>query len=260
MKTNFKGLIDQATKWTGKHSPEILLGVGIVGMITAGVLAVKATPKAVKTIEADSKLAHDGDPNAYTKKEAVQSAWKYYIPAVGTGVASIACIVGAGTINLRRSRALLTAYTISEGALAEYKTKVLDLVGPKKVEEIRDAIAKDKLEEHPVTDKTVIYNTGNGNQRCFDPYSGTYFFSTIDKLKKAENTFNYQLLREDTQSLNDFYYLIDLNGIKVGDDIGWDIANGQLELRFSAQLPEDGIPTIVIDFNIHPTYAYLNRY
>ena len=30
-----------------KHSPEILTGIGITGMITAGVMAVKATPKAL---------------------------------------------------------------------------------------------------------------------------------------------------------------------------------------------------------------------
>ena len=30
-----------------KHSPEILTGIGITGMITAGVMAVRATPKAL---------------------------------------------------------------------------------------------------------------------------------------------------------------------------------------------------------------------
>ena len=31
-----------------KHSPEILTGIGIAGMITTTVMAVKATPKALK--------------------------------------------------------------------------------------------------------------------------------------------------------------------------------------------------------------------
>ena len=34
----------------GKHSPEILTGFGIAGMITTSVLAVKATPKALQII------------------------------------------------------------------------------------------------------------------------------------------------------------------------------------------------------------------
>lgn len=34
-----------------KHSPEILTGIGIAGMITTTVLAVRATPKALILIE-----------------------------------------------------------------------------------------------------------------------------------------------------------------------------------------------------------------
>ena len=34
-----------------KHSPEILTGIGIVGMISTTVLAVRATPKALMLIE-----------------------------------------------------------------------------------------------------------------------------------------------------------------------------------------------------------------
>jgi hypothetical protein len=34
-----------------KHSPEILTGIGIAGMITTTVMVVRATPKAIKLIE-----------------------------------------------------------------------------------------------------------------------------------------------------------------------------------------------------------------
>ena len=34
-----------------KHSPEILTGIGITGMITTTILAVKSTPKALELIE-----------------------------------------------------------------------------------------------------------------------------------------------------------------------------------------------------------------
>lgn len=34
-----------------KHSPEILTGIGIAGMVTTTVLAVRATPKAIKILE-----------------------------------------------------------------------------------------------------------------------------------------------------------------------------------------------------------------
>ena len=38
-----------------KHSPEILTGIGIAGMITTTVMAVRVTPKALVLIEAERK-------------------------------------------------------------------------------------------------------------------------------------------------------------------------------------------------------------
>ena len=50
-KTKFVGLIKSLEKILIKHSPEILTGIGIAGAITSTVLAVKATPKAIRLIE-----------------------------------------------------------------------------------------------------------------------------------------------------------------------------------------------------------------
>jgi hypothetical protein len=41
-----------------KHSPEILLAGGIATGLYAGVLAVKATPKAIKLIEEKKRAEH----------------------------------------------------------------------------------------------------------------------------------------------------------------------------------------------------------
>ena len=74
-------------------SPIILTCLGAVGVVTTAALAVRATPKAVRKIRADSCVNHEGDPDAYTKLEAIQSAWVCYIPASVVGVSTIACIV-----------------------------------------------------------------------------------------------------------------------------------------------------------------------
>ena len=50
--TNF---INSAKTALSKRSPEILTGLGIAGMITTTVLAVKATPKAISLLE-EAKL------------------------------------------------------------------------------------------------------------------------------------------------------------------------------------------------------------
>lgn len=87
--------IQQLLKSTGqimkKHSPEILTGIGVAGMVATTIMAVKATPKAILLInEKEVELRAE----KLTKKEVVQTVWKCYIPAAVTGVASIACIIG----------------------------------------------------------------------------------------------------------------------------------------------------------------------
>ena len=50
-KPNISTIMKGAQVWMSKHSPEILTGLGIAGMITTTILAVRATPKAIKKIE-----------------------------------------------------------------------------------------------------------------------------------------------------------------------------------------------------------------
>ena len=110
-----------------KHSPAILTGIGIAGMAAAAVMAVRATPKALRMVD-DREIE---DEKRLTTSEIVKTTWKCYIPAAVTGVCSAACIIGASSISARRNAALVTAYTISETALKEYKDKAVEVVGPK---------------------------------------------------------------------------------------------------------------------------------
>lgn len=235
-----------------KHSPEILTGLGIAGMISTTVLAVKATPKALELI-ADKKREEEVDK--LTPVETVKATWKCYIPAAVTGVVSTGCIIGASSVSARRNAALATAYTISESALREYKDKVVETVGEKKEREVRDAIAKDRIDKDPVTNHEIII-TGKGETRCYDPHAGRYFYSDIDKLKKIQNEINDRLIKDGYISLNEFYYAIGLEGTDIGRRLGWRVDNGLLELDFSAQLDSDGNPCLVMDYSLQPDYDF----
>ena len=46
-----KGLINKVLDVAKKHSPELLVSAGVVGMVVSTVMAVKATPKAIELIE-----------------------------------------------------------------------------------------------------------------------------------------------------------------------------------------------------------------
>ena len=255
-----KELINFATNVkdsAAKHSPEILTGIGIAGMLTTTVLAVQATPKAMQLIE--NKAAEmDLDPvyEKLTVIETVKAAWKPYIPAAISGVFSIACLVGASSENAKRNAALATAYKLSETAFSEYKEKVIETIGEKKESNMKEKIGKDRVDQTPVNSKEVII-TSNGNTLCLDWTSKRYFRSDVETLKKAENILNKRILDEMFISLNDFYSEVGLEETGVGDDLGWEVnRDGLIDLDFSTQMADNGEPCIVVDFRVSPRYDY----
>lgn len=237
-----------------KHSPEILTGIGIAGMITTTVMAVRATPKALILIE---ERKEEIGAEKLEAMDMVKTTWACYIPAAITGTLSVACLIGASSVNARRNAALATAYTLSESALKDYQGKVIEMFGEKKNEAVKDAVAKDKVEKNPVVTREVII-TEKGNTLCYDAISGRYFKSDIEKIKKAECELNRQMLDDMYVSLNDFYYEIGLDSVKLGDELGWNIDSGYIDLSFSSQLASDGTPCLVIDYSVAPRYDYRN--
>lgn len=251
-KLKLKSFTESVQTMLTKHSPEILTGVGIAGMITTTVLAVRATPKALRLIE--EKKEHSR--KEVKPIEVVKTCWKCYIPAAVTGTISIACLIGASSVNARRNTALATAYKLSETALTEYKEKVVETIGEKKERDIKDAIAKDKIANNPVQEQNIIF-TGNGDSLCYEPLSDRYFTSDIEKIRKAANDLNTRMWDEMYISLNEFYSEIGLREIAIGEEIGWNINNGEkIDLYFSAHLTDEGRPCLVLEFNIPPKYNY----
>ena len=234
-KSNLSKIVKGIRTSISKHSPEILTGIGIAGMITTTIMAVRATPKALILIE---EKKEEIDVDKLTPIELIKTTWTCYIPAAITGGLSIICLIGASSVNARRNAALATAYTLSESALKEYQEKVIETIGEKKEQSVRDSIAKDRIKRDPVTSKEVII-TERGNTLCYDVISGRYFKSDIDKLKKVENELNRRMRDEMYISLNEFYYEIGLKPIGIGDDLGWNIDHGYIELNFSSQLHLD---------------------
>lgn len=254
-----------------KRSPGILIGLSIVGMATTTVLAVKATPKALELLEAEKRRINHENLEEAKKKgdvklekvekleliDTIRVTWKCYIPAAITFGVSVTCLIGASTVYVRRNAALAAAYSLTETTLRDYRQKVIDTVGEKKEEIIRDEVAKEQLNRDPVQTKEVIF-TKNGDTLCYDTISGRYFRSDIEKIRRAVNDVNRTMRDEMFTSLNDFYYEIQLPPIKLGDDLGWNIDEGYMDIRFSSQLAEDGTPCLVLDYSYGPRYDFRN--
>ena len=241
-----------------KHSPEILIGMGIAGMLTTTVLAVKATPKALQLMEAKKE---ELEVDTLTPVETIKTTWKCYIPAAISGVASVACIIGSNSVNARRNAALATAYKLSETAFSEYRDGVIETVGEKKERVIRDKVSEEQIKKNPVSTTEIIV-TGKGKTLFYDQLSSRYFYSTIETVRRAENNLNWRINTDpfdDGVTVNDFYVELGLPTTLTGDTLGWNLKIGKVEIYTSAQKVEndeehEGEPCLVINFVTPPSY------
>lgn len=251
-KSNITNIIKGIKASISRHSPEILTGIGIAGMITTTILAVKATPKAIKLIEAEKQAKH---VDTLSPVDTVKTVWKCYIPAAMTGVSSIACLIGSNAINAKRNAALTTVYTLSEMARNEYKEKVIETIGEKKERTIKEKVDAERIKKDPVSKKEVII-TEKGTTLCYDHVFGRYFKSDIDIINRAMNKINREIVINMYASLNDFYAELGLSPVEMGYDLGWNIDDGTIEIEPSSQLADDGTPCLVIDYSVSPKYNY----
>ena len=275
-KPNLSKQFKMVLKAVEKRSPEILTGIGVAGMITTTVLAVKSTPKALTMIEhAEKEKARtlneslsDSENMVATQNltayEVIKVAWKPYVPAMLLGAASTACLIGANSVHARRHAALYSAYKLSETALTEYKEKVEEVVTDKKVKEIKQKITEDKVEKTVTAEKksgskSTVIMPDDGDVWFIDPFSNRPFLSTTNKIEAAVNRMNKNLMDDMFVSLSDFYDELDndhLGSTILSDNIGWGIDDGLIELDFSEAVVNDGKPYIVMDFLRRPAYGY----
>lgn len=253
----FKGLGASMSK----HSPEILTAIGVVGMITTTVLAVKATPKALELIEEKKEELELHPEDNLTPVETVKAAWKPYVPAAVTGVFATACLIGANSVHAKRNAALATAYQISSTALSEYREKVVETIGEKKERAIHDKVAEKRVINNPPS-YTKVYESDKGNTLCYDMHSSRYFKSDIDRIKRTVNDLNYRMSTGSEMyiSLNEFYCGVGLPTNDIGESLGWRVDRGLIEVHYGSILSENDIPCITIEFLNPPEYGFNKLY
>lgn len=242
-------LINSGKKKLTENAPEVLIGMGLAGMLTSTVMAVKATPKAMKIIEEEEDYLN----RDLSAAEKVKLAWKPYVPAAIGYCASAALIIKANNVNNARSAMFAGAYKLSEKALLDYKDKVIETIGEEKEREISDKVMRDKVREPRPTSyhaNEVIY--GTGQCLCYDPISGRYFNSDMDKIRKIENDLNYRLMKENMVSLNEFYTELGMECSDMGFKYGWNIDEGLIEVRFTSTITDDNKLCLVVSFARSP--------
>ena len=238
-----------------QHSPEILIGVGVVGVVTSAVLACKATTKldsiiskAKNDIETIKDCAEHPEklPEKYTKEDSrkdltivytrtgLQLA-KLYAPAVTLGVLSIASILASNNVLRKRNVALAAAYTTVDHSFKEYRNRVVERFGEELDKELKYNLRNVEVEEKVVDEKgkekTVKKTVKVANPNEYSEYARFYDDGCNEWQKDAEHNLWYlkqqqnyanDLLR--TQGylfLNDVYDMLGIPKTKAGQIVGW---------------------------------------
>lgn len=248
-----KQLATRLSKYVGDNSPAILTGIAVTGVVTTMILTGRATLKAAEII--DQIESKEGTAETARKRfqERSKVVWKLYIPAVVTGGLTVAAIVGANRIGTRRTAAIAAAYSITERAFENYRDKIVEKIGPKKEQAARDEIAQEHISANPLGGKALII--AKGDVLCYEAFTGRYFMSDIEELRRAQNDINERILADGYASMSDFYDLIGLPHTTGSDLFGWVVHRG-VDLRFSAVLGENNVPCISFDYKHAPTRDY----
>jgi hypothetical protein len=240
-----------------KNAPKIFTVLSVIGVAGTTGLAIYGTTKAIERVKAEEDQREKDSVSSglkvvpMTKTDIIKIVWPCYIPAVFTAGTTVGFILAADKIHAKRNAALTALYSVSQTALTEYQKKIVATVGENKEKKIREELIQDKLDKNPV-EQNEVFITNDGEMLCYDSLSGRYFKSSIEKIRKNVNDYNYSLFGEGTKSLNEFYYDLGLESTILGEQLGWMTDYGMMDVYFTSKLATNGQPCIVVEYRIMP--------
>ena len=237
-----------------KHSPEILAGVGVVGVVASTVMACKATMKLNDILE-ESKETRDkireveSNPRyeeQYSHEDAkkdlvinyTQTAMKVaklYAPAVILGSASLGCLLASNDILRKRNAALSAAYMTVDKSFKEYRQRVVDRFGEEVEKEIRYNIKAEEITSTVVaedgSETTITETVKTMDPNLYSDYAK--FFDEASPYWQKDPEYNFMFLKSQQQYANDLlkargrlflnevYEMLGIDKTKAGQIVGW---------------------------------------
>lgn len=237
-----------------KHSPEILAGVGVVGVVGSLVMACKATTKLsdildeskeqldkIKEVAADpayeEKYSQD-DAKKDTTITYVQTAMKVtklYAPSVILCASSLGCLLTSNNILKKRNAALSAAYMTVDKSFKEYRKRVADRFGEEVEKEIRYNIKAEEItkvdEDGNEVTETVKVMDGTDDPNSYSDYARFFDEScaawqndaeyNLTFLKAQQQYANDLLKAKGRLFLNEVYRMLGIDETKAGQVVGW---------------------------------------
>ena len=237
-----------------KYSPEILAGVGVVGVIASTVMACKATTKLndilaeskeqleqIKTVAVDPAYADkytEDDAKKDTTITYVQTAMKVtklYAPSVILCASSLGCLLASNNILKKRNAALSAAYMTVDKSFKEYRKRVADRFGEEVEKEIRYNIKAEEItkvdEDGNEVTETVKVMDGTDDPNSYSDYAR--FFDESCAAWQNDAEYNLTFLKAQQQYANDLlkargrlflnevYRMLGIDETKAGQVVGW---------------------------------------
>jgi len=230
-----------------KHSPHVLFGAGVVGVIGTAVLASSATLKLEETLEEintkkkQAKDLYEAGHDSYSESDyqrdqailmvrSVTKVAKLYMPAIALGSLSIAALTGSHVIMTKRNVALTAAYAALDKGFREYRDRVINELGEEKDREFRysseEVTVQEKTESG--TKKRKVKKVGpNGksiyarffDETCVD-WQSTPEYNRVF-LQAQQNYFNDLLNARGHVFLNEVYDRLGMERSQAGQVVGW---------------------------------------
>ena len=239
-----------------KHSPEILMISGAIGMVASAVMACKATTKLEEVLEKHNQTTekiracmNDEKMNEaeYTKEDGKKDLVityvhtgidlvKLYGPSVALGLFSMTSMLASNGILQKRNAGLAAAYAAASNSFKEYRGNVVKRFGEQidkelkynlVTETIEETYTDEKGKEHKsqkflnVIDEENIHNEyarvfKKGNPNWERNHDYNMMF-----LRARETILNDILRRDGILTLNTVYQELGFEPTKAGMVVGW---------------------------------------
>lgn len=239
-----KGLLLQKT------SPQLLFGVGVVGMVGSTVLACRATLKmdeVLETAKGNLETARTLDHPDYSEKDRSKDTsliyfqtgvqvCKLYLPAIVVGGISIAALTQSHRILTSRNAALTAAYTALEHGFGQYRARVVEKYGEDEDRNLRYGTQQVEIKEKGKTKTVTRVATDelpSVYARFFDPFSTSWSKEpeyNLIFLRCQQNYANDLLRARGHIFLNEVYDMLGIPRSKAGSVVGWVLSkNGETD-------------------------------
>lgn len=225
-----------------KHSPVLLFSAGVVGVVSAAVLASRATLKLegiLQEANSDLEKARNLDHEDYSDDDRQQDVVKIYLrtgfqvtrayaPSVVIGVLSIAALTGSHVILTKRNMAVTAAYAALDKGFRAYRERVAVELGVDKDREFRYGLTEREVFDDETgkveTVKDVVSDKGSIYARLYDEtnrnWAKTHVINQLF-IQCQQQYANDKLRAQGHLFLNEVYDMLGMERSSPGAVVGW---------------------------------------